>query len=181
MTQKQYGASMGGPIARNRTFYFSNVEQRRLDQTGLTTISRRQRRRRSTRGCGGRVSRLAGLDRHLSESGRYDDISWRSSITSSTAAISSAFAIRSTTSSRSNSRGAGALNAPTASSGLDNLDQSLAFSNTLTLSSRTVNETRFQFAHGDLKALPSDPIGPAVSIAGVASFGTLVGKPAGDA
>jgi hypothetical protein len=38
MNQKQYGASMGGPLARNRTFYFANVEQRRLDQTGLTTI-----------------------------------------------------------------------------------------------------------------------------------------------
>ena len=38
MSQKQYGASMGGPIVRNRTFYFANVEQRRLDQTGLTTI-----------------------------------------------------------------------------------------------------------------------------------------------
>ena len=39
MTQKQYGASMGGPISRDRTFYFANAEQRRLDQTGLTTIS----------------------------------------------------------------------------------------------------------------------------------------------
>jgi len=32
-------------------------------------------------------------------------------------------------------------------------------------------------AHSDLKAPPSDPIGPAVSIAGVASFGTLSGSP----
>src|SRR5688500_18337808 len=39
MTQKQYGASMGGPVMRNRTFYFSNFEQRKLDQTGLTTIA----------------------------------------------------------------------------------------------------------------------------------------------
>jgi hypothetical protein len=39
MTQKQYGASLGGPIVRDRTFYFSNVEQRRLDQSGLVTIS----------------------------------------------------------------------------------------------------------------------------------------------
>ena len=46
------------------------------------------------------------------------------------------------TSRRDNSRGAGALNAPSASAGLDNIDQSLAFSNTLTLSSATVNETR---------------------------------------
>ena len=49
----------------------------------------------------------------------------------------------------------------------------------MTLSSRTVNETRAQFAYGNLKALPSDPIGPAVSIAGVASFGTLSGSPQG--
>ena len=39
MTQKQYGASLGGPIVRDRTFYFSNFEQRRLDQSGLVTIS----------------------------------------------------------------------------------------------------------------------------------------------
>src|SRR6185503_2913110 len=43
--------------------------------------------------------------------------------------------------------------------------------------SKTVNETRAQFAYGDLKAPPTDPIGPAVSIAGVASFGTLSGSP----
>ena len=40
-----------------------------------------------------------------------------------------------------------------------------------------MNETRAQFAYGDLKAPPTDPIGPAVSIAGVASFGTLSGSP----
>ena len=39
MHQQQYGASLGGPIVPNRTFYFANVEQRRLDQTGLATIS----------------------------------------------------------------------------------------------------------------------------------------------
>ena len=76
-----------------------------------------------------------------------------------------------------NSRGAGALNAPSASAGLDNVDHSLAFGNTWTLSPSTVNETRAQFAYGDLKAPPTDPIGPAVSIAGVASFGTLSGSP----
>ena len=39
MNQAQYGGSVGGPVVADRTFYFANVEQRRLDQTGLTTIS----------------------------------------------------------------------------------------------------------------------------------------------
>ena len=40
-------------------------------------------------------------------------------------------------------------------------------------------ETRAQFAHGNLEAPPSDPIGPAVSIAGVATFGTSSSSPTG--
>ena len=64
-----------------------------------------------------------------------------------------------------------------ASAGLDNIDHSVAFAKTWTMSSKTVNETRAQFAYGDLNAPPTDPIGPAVSIAGVASFGTLSGSP----
>jgi outer membrane receptor protein involved in Fe transport len=77
------------------------------------------------------------------------------------------------------SRGAGAFNAPSASAGLDNTDHTIAASNVLTLSSRTVNETRGQFTYSDLKALPTDPIGPAVNIAGVATFGTQSGSPTG--
>ena len=40
MRQSQFGGSIGGPIAKDRTFYFANVEHRALDQTGLATISR---------------------------------------------------------------------------------------------------------------------------------------------
>jgi hypothetical protein len=77
----------------------------------------------------------------------------------------------------SNSRGAGGLAAPTASAGLDNVDRTIAVSHTRSLSTRTVNETRAQYAFGDLRALPTDHIGPAVSVQGVALFGTLSGSP----
>jgi hypothetical protein len=38
MSQSQFGGSVGGPLARDRSFYFANVEQRHLDQSGLVTI-----------------------------------------------------------------------------------------------------------------------------------------------
>ena len=39
MHQTQYGGSLGGPLVSNRTFYFTNVDKRQLDQTGLVTIA----------------------------------------------------------------------------------------------------------------------------------------------
>ena len=77
----------------------------------------------------------------------------------------------------SNARGVGTLNAPSGSTGLDNVDQSMAVGNVWTLSSNTVNETRVQVARGDLKAYSTDHIGPQVTIAGVATFGTFSSSP----
>lgn len=176
MSQKQYGASLGGPVVANRTFYFANVERRRLDQTGLTTISQANAdvinaRLQAVGYPGQRVTTgvysnpidstnlLAKVDHQFA--GR-DHVSIRYSL----------YDIAST-----NARGAGGLSAPSASSGLDNRDQAVAVSNTMSLSPRTVNETRAQFTYSDLKALSTDSVGPAVNIAGVASFGTLSGSP----
>ena len=176
MDQSQYGGSLGGPIVSDRTFYFTNVEQRRLDQTGLTTIAPANVDAINARlrqvGYGGpavatgqyanpvdSTNFLVKVD-HL-VSGR-DQLRLRYSLYDVAAR---------------NSRGAGGLNAPTASSDLANLDQAIALSNTLTLSARTVLETRAQFAHGDLEAPAADQVGPAVNIAGVAAFGTASGSP----
>jgi hypothetical protein len=176
MDQLQYGASLGGPIVTNRTFYFANVEQRRLDQSGLTTISNADANAINARllaaGYAGpavatglypnpvdTTNVLGKIDHQI---GGRDQLSIRYSV----------YDVRA-----ENARGAGALSAASASSRLDNLDQTLALNNTFIVSARTVLETRAQLAHGDLRAPAVDPIGPAVSIAGVASFGTSSSSP----
>jgi hypothetical protein len=180
MTQAQYGVSLGGPLVKDRTFYFGNFEQRMLNQSGLITISPANVAAINSRldaigFQGARIATgiyanpvhltnvLAKIDHQFSAR---DQFSVRYSLYSSTS---------------SNSRGAGALNAASASSGLDNTDQTIAISNIFMLTPRTVNETRGQFTHSDLLALPTDPAGPTVSIAGVATFGRLAGSPTGRA
>src|SRR6185437_7417355 len=166
MTQAQYGASLGGPIIRNRTFYFANFEQRQLNQAGLVTIS---------------PANVAAINTHLADIGYpgslistgiypnpvhstnfFGRIDHEVSTRDQFSARYSVYRVTSV-----NSRGAGGLSASTASANLADTDQIFALSNVFTLSPRAVNETRAQFWNSDLKAPPSDLIGPAVSIAGV--------------
>ncbi len=176
MSQEQYGMSLGGPIKRDQTFYFSNFEQRALDQTGLVTIAPA-----NVAAINGRLAAVGYLGPDVT-TGNYPN---PVDLTNFMAKVDHRFSERDQFSVRyslyradsSNSRGAGGLSAPSASAGLDNTDNSVAFANILTLGSRTINETRAQFADGDLKAPSTDLVGPAVSISGVATFGTLSGSP----
>jgi hypothetical protein len=176
MRQWQYGGSLGGPVVKNRTFYFANAEQRRLDQSGLTTIAGENAR---------------AINAYLSETGYHGPAVatgiYQNPVDSSNvlAKLDHQLTGRGQLGVRyslyrvdsENSRGAGGLNAPSASAGLDNIDQAVAVSHTVSVSSRTAFDTRAQLAHNDLEAPPSDPLGPAVSIAGVAVFGTSSGAP----
>ena len=176
MRQWQYGASAGGPVVRDRTFYFANVEQHRLDQSGLVTIAPESvgiiNATLAAAGYRGPVvttgvypspvrstNLMARMDHQVSGG---DLLTMRYS----------GYAVRST-----NARGAGGLSAPSASAALDNVDHTIAVANTRTLSARVVNEARAQFVHSDLEAPPTDTVGPTVTIAGVASFGRLSVSP----
>ncbi len=178
LTQAQAGASLSGPVRRDRTFYFANFETRELNQSGFVSIL---------------PANVALINARLAAvnypgppitTGQYRNPIHNQNLL---AKVDHRFSSRDQFSARYNlyhvaslnSRGAGALSAPTASANLFDTDHTLTASNVLTLSSRMVNETRVQFTNSNLAAPPSEPVGPSVSISGVASFGTLSGSPTG--
>lgn len=178
MSQQQFGMSLGGPIVTDRAFYFANVERQNLDQSGLVTVSDANvavinARLAATAYPGPRIS--TGIYANpVDMTNLFGKINHRVSPRSQ---LSFRYALYDVAA--LNSRGAGGLSTETASSTLDNLDQTLSISHTLTIGDRAVLETRGQFAHSDLEAPPSDPVGPAVSIAGVATFGRSSSSPEG--
>ena len=176
LTQAQYGASLGGPLIRNRTFYFANFERRDLNQSGLVTISPDNvsliNARLTATGYPGSLISTGLYPNPVHMTNFFAKVDHQFSQKDQFSARYSLYNVSSV-----NSRGAGALNAPTASANLDDTDQVIAASNILTLSPHLVNETRGQFWNSNLKAPPSDPIGPAISISGVATFGTSSGSP----
>lgn len=178
LTQVQTGASVGGPVIHDRTFYFANFELRQQNQSGLITIS---------------PANVAAINARLLSAG-YQGAEISTGIYPNPihvrnflGKIDHQFNMRDQASFRyslydvdsNNSRGAGALSAVSAAAGLNDADNTIAASNIATLSPTTVNETRGQFTYSGLKAPVNDPLGPAVSISGVASFGTLSGSPTG--
>ena len=176
MDQQQFGLSLGGPVRRDRTFYFMNVERKILDQTGVVSIIPE-----NVSTINARLTQV-GYQGLPVATGIYPNPVHSSNVLgridhqfSGADQFSVRYALYDVVS--DNSRGVGNLNAPSGSTGLDNRDQSIAISNVWTISPNTVNETRVQIAHGDLQAYSTDQIGPQVAIAGVATFGTFSSSP----
>jgi hypothetical protein len=178
MNQHQFGGSTGGAIVRNRAFYFASLEQRLLEESGLVTIATADASAINARltevGYAGpdvatglyrnpvdTTNLLGRVDQQI---GGRDHLTVRVSLYDVTA---------------KHARGAGALSAPSASSHLDNTDVSIAVANVLPIAARTLLESRAQITMSDLAALPADPVGPSVTISGVAAFGTLSSSPTG--
>ena len=130
MDQEQFGFSLGGPVRLNRTFFFTNVERKILDQTGVVSITPDNVATINARlqqvGYGGQpvatgiypnpvhsTNLLGKIDHQFSGA---DQFTVRYALYDVTSA---------------NARGVGNLNAPSGSTGLDNRDQSVAISNVL--------------------------------------------------
>ena len=176
LTQGQYGASFGGPISHNRTFFFTNFEQTRLHNATVITINPTNvtavnNRLDAISFNGPRISTgvvptgynttnfLLRADHQMS---RANQLTARYSI----------YDIDSI-----NARNVGGLNAISRGTALQNRDQTVAVNNVATLSSKTINETRFQYMRSRLGAPVNDEIGPVVNISGDANFGTATFSP----
>ena len=178
LTQTQYGATMGGPVARNRTFIFANFEQTRLNNSAVVTISPAD-----VTAINGVLDQFgyAGprINTGLAPTG-YDTTNFFTRVdhhinaSNLLTARYSLYEIESF-----NARGVGGLNAASRGTALEDRDQTVAVSEVATISSRLANEVRFQFARSRLAAPPNDLVGPAISISGVANLGASTSSPTG--
>lgn len=176
LTQAQYGASVSGPLRRERTFFFTNFEQTRRNYSAVITIapnavSSINNRLRAINYPGPLIGTgvvpasfdttnfFARIDHSINQK---NQLSARYSLYHITAV---------------NSRTVGGLNAVSRGTGLKDTDQTVQVSNVTTISNRTLNETRFQLTNSRLDAPINDSVGPAVNIAGVANFGTATFSP----
>lgn len=176
LTQTQYGASLGGPLKRDRTFLFGNFEQTRLHNAVVVTIL---------------PSNISAINTVLDRIGYtgpristglvptgYTTTNFfirgdhRINPLNALAVRYSFYDIDSL-----NARGVGGLNAASRGTGLENRDQTIALSESATLSMRTVNEMRFQYTRSRLGAPVNDFVGPAITISGVANLGTSTSSP----
>jgi hypothetical protein len=176
LTQAQYGASLGGPLRRDRTFLFTNFEQTRRRDSAVITIQPAD-----VASLNARLDQINFPGARL-ETGvvpaRHDSTNFFARLDHSLNAaglLTARYNLYRI--SAVNSRTVGGLNTVSRGTGLDNLDQTIAASLATTVSARAFNEARFQFTRSRLSAPVNEATAPAVNIAGVASFGAATFSP----
>jgi hypothetical protein len=176
LTQAQYGASFGGPLRRDRTFFFSNFERTRLDNVVAVTITPGAVAAVNTR-----LEQLGlastRISTGLAPTG-FDSTNFLFRLDQQ-AGESNQLAVRYNLYdvASPNARNVGGLNAVSRGTRLDDRDQTIAASLATTLSTKALNEARFQLTRSRLAAPVNDATGPAVNISGVASFGIATFSP----
>jgi hypothetical protein len=181
LTQGQYGASLSGPLQRDRSFLFGNFEEQRFNTAGIITIA---------------PANAAQINAHLVAAGYQAPLltvgtgpttPYPTTLHTDTLFLrgdhqfsqKDQFNIRYSLYKLSsiNARGVGGLAAVSNGTSVFDTNNTIAVSNIATLSPRTFNETRGQFIYDSLNAPPNDQIGPVVAISGVATFGRSTSSP----
>jgi hypothetical protein len=178
LSQNQVGLTLGGPLSRDRTFWFANVEATDQNKTGVITIA---------------DANVASINRVLDataypaprvETGDFPtgyrtvNLFGRVDHTVTTGSrLQFRYGFYDVAS--ENARSVGGLNAVSRGTRLDNDDHTAAVSWLASLGPRVLNEMRVQWTRSRLAAPGNDLIGPAVTISGVASFGASTTSPTG--
>jgi Carboxypeptidase regulatory-like domain len=181
LTQGQYGASLGGPVRRDKTFLFGNYEGRRLNTDGIITI-----RPANASAINQRLDALGFTGPRLAV-GSGPTTLYPTTVHSDTAFVRgdhrfsdhdqlnvrySFYRLNSI-----NARGVGSLADVSYGTAVRDENHTVAVSNVAALSPRTFNETRGQFTYDSLNAPPNTDTSPAVTISGVATFGRFSSSP----
>jgi hypothetical protein len=181
LTQGQYGASLSGPVRKDRTFLFGNYEARRLNTAGVVTINPSQAalinaRLNASSFVGPRLSVGPGVTTLYPTTVHTDNAFIRGDHRFSD---SDQFNIRYSyyRLDATNARGAGGLADVSFGTAVRDTNHTVALSNVATLSPRTFNETRGQFTYDSLNAPSNTQNSPAVAISGVATFGRFSSSP----
>jgi Carboxypeptidase regulatory-like domain/TonB dependent receptor len=181
LTQGQYGASLSGPLQKNRTFLFGNFEEGRLNTAGIITVTPANAATINAR------LLAVGYQAPLLPVGTAATSLYPTTLHADTFFLrgdhrfsdSDQFNMRYSLYklSSTNARGVGGLNEASNGTSVYDTNHTVAVSNIATLSARTFNETRGQFSYDDLSAPPNDQIGPAVTISGLVIFGRSTSSP----
>ena len=176
LTQAQYGGTLSGPLHHNRTFFFTNFEQTRRNYSAVLTIAPDAvatiNSRLNTVGYRGPRIETGVVPASFKTSNVFGRIDHKLNDRNQLTAHYRLYRINAV-----DSRTVGGLNSVSRGSGLDDADQTIAVNDIATINSRTLNEARFQYTHSRLDAPINDGVGPAVSISGVANFGTATSSP----
>ena len=176
LNQNQYGFTLGGPLVRNRTFWFANVERTQQSRTGVVTIAPANvaavnATLDAVAYRGPRITTGIFPTGYTTNNGfvRFDHE------VSAAARLQLRYNLYNVTS--ENARNVSGLSDISRGAALDDTDHNVAASYLSTLAANTINEARVQYTHSGLGAPVNDVVGPAVNIAGVASFGTATSSP----
>ena len=180
-SRKDPGATFGGPIVKNKTFFFGSVEYMRADQVGVTTISN---------------ANIAAINAALAA--RPIPGSQVTSISNGTFPVTQLSTLGSfridhnfneknlltfrylyglVNQANSGGIGIGGLTDVSGGGGLHEKDNAFLISYTHTFNANMLNEARFQYAPQHLTQSANDAVGPRVSVSGVATWGRDVDFP----
>jgi outer membrane receptor protein involved in Fe transport len=178
LDQQQYGGTLGGALIKDKTFFFTNLEQMRQRAGSLVTISAASVAAIDAKldqvGYKGPRIATGPVDTSLDTTNVFARIDHALSAADQLTLRLNTYDVKS-----DNARSVGGLNAVSRGTSLENHDRTFAMSNVWAVSSDAISETRAQVTRSRLEAPPNDFTGPAITISGIASLGTATSSPTG--